>query len=175
MTDNIKVDSWWRWLIYHCSYCLCKCDQSGPDSDRYWSLKAATADITQNKVVTGVRFVKKDRIIHLEIQQAVAVAEGGVQDDTREWKEAESLDVETAKPNEDIMVMSYEQRAFDTDRLQVHHTYKKGQNEKFHNKSFKLRFQDAKKYFRTDYSSDKNNKANYSKSRTLFKQRILAQ
>ena len=31
---KIKVDSWWRWLLWHCSYCLCKCDEQGPDSDR---------------------------------------------------------------------------------------------------------------------------------------------
>lgn len=74
--DNIKVDSWWRWLIFHCSYCLCKCDQSGPNSDRYWSLRPATAEVSKNKVVTGVRFVKKDRVVHLEIQEAVALAEG---------------------------------------------------------------------------------------------------
>ena len=32
--DKIKVDSWWRWLFFHCSYCLCKCDAPGPTSDR---------------------------------------------------------------------------------------------------------------------------------------------
>ncbi len=35
LLDKIKVDSWWRWLVWHCSYCVCKCDQQGPDSDRY--------------------------------------------------------------------------------------------------------------------------------------------
>ena len=33
--DKIKVDSWWRWLFFHCSYCLCKCDAPGPTSDRF--------------------------------------------------------------------------------------------------------------------------------------------
>ena len=35
LLDKIKVDSWWRWLFFHCSYCLCKCDAPGPLSDRY--------------------------------------------------------------------------------------------------------------------------------------------
>jgi hypothetical protein len=54
--DKIKVDSWWRWAFWHCSYCLCKCDDGeSPDSDRYWSLKSAIADTDDNMVVTGVR------------------------------------------------------------------------------------------------------------------------
>ena len=48
------------------------------------------------------------------------VIPGAVQEETREWKEAESLDINKSKPNEDIMIMSYEQRAIDTDRLQVY-------------------------------------------------------
>ena len=33
--DKIKVDSWWRWLVWHCSYCVCKCDSGpGPNTDR---------------------------------------------------------------------------------------------------------------------------------------------
>jgi len=74
--DKIKVDSWWRYLFWHCSYCLCKCDAPGPHSDRYWSLRPAVADVDKNMVVTGVRFVKKERVIHVEVQQAEALPEG---------------------------------------------------------------------------------------------------
>ena len=71
------MDSWWRWAFWHCSYCLCKCDDGeGPDSDRYWSLKPVVADVDQNMVVTGVKFVKKDRVIQLEIEQGEALPEG---------------------------------------------------------------------------------------------------
>ena len=77
IADKIKVDSWWRWAFWHCSYCLCKCDDGeGPDSDRYWSLKPVVADVDQNMVVTGVKFVKKDRVIQLEIEQGEALPEG---------------------------------------------------------------------------------------------------
>jgi hypothetical protein len=96
VSDKIKVDSWWRYLFWHCSYCLCKCDAPGPHSDRfvllfvvvvvvecaifnadrYWSLRPAEADVDKNMVVTGVRFVKKNRVIHLEIEQAEALPEG---------------------------------------------------------------------------------------------------
>ena len=69
--------------MFHCSYCLCKCDAPGPNSDRYWSLASVTADTASNRIVTGVRFVKKDRVISLEIEQAEALPEGDVNAETR--------------------------------------------------------------------------------------------
>merc|ERR1712136_300754 len=79
---NVKIKLkwivWWRWLFFHCSYCLCKCDAPGPTSDRYWSLKPATSNIKKNFIVTGARFVKKSRVLHIEIEQAKALPEGGI-------------------------------------------------------------------------------------------------
>ena len=46
----MKVDSWWRWVLWHCSYCVCKCDELTDDSDRFWSLAPAVADTAANKV-----------------------------------------------------------------------------------------------------------------------------
>jgi hypothetical protein len=74
--DIRKFDSWHRWLFWHCSYCLCKCDAPGPNSDRYWLLLPAITNTSANMVVTGVRFAKKKGIIHLEIEQALAIEEG---------------------------------------------------------------------------------------------------
>jgi hypothetical protein len=62
--------------MWHCSYCLCKCDQQGPDSDRYFSLLPAESDVSTNKVVTGVRFAKRNRVVQLEIEEAEALPEG---------------------------------------------------------------------------------------------------
>ncbi|KAJ8731650.1 hypothetical protein PYW07_004814 [Mythimna separata] len=47
---STKVDSWWRWLFWHCSYCMCLCDDA-TRSDRYFSLREALADINNNKLV----------------------------------------------------------------------------------------------------------------------------
>ena len=44
--------------------------------NRYWSLKSATSNIKKNFIVTGVRFVKKLRVIHVEVEQAKALSEG---------------------------------------------------------------------------------------------------
>ena len=56
IADKIKVDSWWRWLFWHCSYCLCKCDEITESSERYWSLLPALADVDAGKAwisITG--------------------------------------------------------------------------------------------------------------------------
>jgi len=116
--DKVKVDSWWRFLL-HCSYCLCLCDAPGPESDRYWSLLPQVSDLENNKIVVGVRFVKRNRIIHLEIQQATALPEGNVDEDSMEWIEAPILDV-TNKTQQDsglFKELSYEERALDLDKL----------------------------------------------------------
>ena len=115
--DEHKVDSWWRWIFWHCSYCFCKCDAPGPNSDRYWSLKPVLSDIEANKVVTGVRFVKKNRIVQIEIEQSEALPEGAINETRRTWaQDQEYLDLED-KTN--IFEMSYESRALDLDILEA--------------------------------------------------------
>lgn len=44
-----KVDSWWRWLFWHCSYCFCYCDDNHANSDRYVSLQDVVSDVANNK------------------------------------------------------------------------------------------------------------------------------
>ncbi|KAG6449171.1 hypothetical protein O3G_MSEX005915 [Manduca sexta] len=47
--DTNRVYSWYRGF-YHCSYCLCLCDDD-TYSHRYFSLRAATSDVHTNKCV----------------------------------------------------------------------------------------------------------------------------
>lgn len=44
-----KVDSWWRYLLWHCSYCFCLCDEQGLKSDRFFSLRDSVADVKRNR------------------------------------------------------------------------------------------------------------------------------
>lgn len=46
-----KVDSWWRYLFWHCSYCFCLCDEQSLKSDRFFNLRESVADVKQNKWV----------------------------------------------------------------------------------------------------------------------------
>eukprot|EP00090_Calanus_glacialis_P044576 TRINITY_DN7968_c0_g1_i1.p1 TRINITY_DN7968_c0_g1~~TRINITY_DN7968_c0_g1_i1.p1 ORF type:complete len:702 (-),score=219.95 TRINITY_DN7968_c0_g1_i1:63-2168(-) len=119
--NKIKVDSWWRYIFWHCSYCLCKCDEVTEDSDRFWSLLPAVADTTQNKIVTGLRFVKRGKIVYPQIEQATALSEGGIDETTRTWVEPNQIaysDVRNLTKNTgSVFTMSYEQRAMDMDTL----------------------------------------------------------
>merc|ERR1719445_1372561 len=121
--NKIKVDSWWRYIFWHCSYCLCKCDEVTEDSDRFWSLKPVQADTNQNKIVTGVRFIKRGKIIYPQIEEATAMAEGGIDETSRAWLEPELIsyrDVKNLTKNTgSIFTMSYEQRAMDMDTLEA--------------------------------------------------------
>lgn len=83
---STKVDSWWRYLFWHCSYCFCVCDEQGYGSDRYFSLKEVVSNIEENKVVTGLRFRKVNRVMHLQIQQGVLGPQGTIIADTVQWK-----------------------------------------------------------------------------------------
>ena len=116
-SDKIKVDSWWRWLFWHCSYCFCKCDAPGPNSDRYWSLKPALVDVSANKILTGLRFVKKNRIIQVEVQQSSPLPEGVINETDRSWIQ-NSSEI-TLDDKDDIFEMSYEERSLDLDVLEA--------------------------------------------------------
>jgi len=121
--NKIKVDSWWRWLFWHCSYCLCKCDEVTEDSHRFWSLLPALSDTENDKVVTGVRFTKIGRILYPQVEEARALPEGGIDETTRAWvapKEIAFSDLNNLTANTaEVFTMSYEQRAMDMDVLQA--------------------------------------------------------
>ena len=120
--NKIKVDSWWRWVFFHCSYCLCKCDEVSSDSDRFFSLEPALSDVSDNRIVTGVRLVKRGRVIYPQVEHAVAMAEGGVGEGTRTWVEPtviNTTDTDVLLNSDKVFTMSYEQRAVDMDSLQA--------------------------------------------------------
>ncbi|KAK9883216.1 hypothetical protein WA026_001406 [Henosepilachna vigintioctopunctata] len=114
-----KVDSWWRWLFWHCSYCRCICDEQGAFSDRYFNMRPVIADIENNKVVTGLRFVKKNRIIHLQIQQGTLGPFGIIISNSTGWKEVEDYRIHdrSVYSGRDYHILTWEKRALDLDDL----------------------------------------------------------
>jgi len=117
--ESRKVDSWWRNLFWHCSYCFCLCDDD-THSDRYFSLQPAVADVAQNKVVTGVRFVKKNRVVYIQIQQGTADKFGYVNASSVDWKPIKKLiDVKRDIANRDFVALSWERRSIDLDDLRA--------------------------------------------------------
>jgi len=115
------VNSWWRWFV-HCSYCTCLCDQAGFHSDRYFSLHASLADVKNNYLVTGLRFVKAGRVVHIQIQQAQALSRGLVNASTQEWQLLEPVAIpqyreESFLDGPGYATLRYDERAIDLDDL----------------------------------------------------------
>ncbi|XP_062700151.1 uncharacterized protein LOC109408928 isoform X2 [Aedes albopictus] len=116
---STKVDSWWRWLFWHCSYCFCLCDDSGPKSDRYINMRESVSDVMNNKVVTGLRFIKKNRIIFLMVQQGKLMPRGQIDNTTLEWVEPEEYNIlsPNIRSGVDYNNMNYDNRAMDLDDI----------------------------------------------------------
>nr|CAD7587095.1 unnamed protein product [Timema genevievae] len=114
-----KVDSWWRWLFWHCSYCFCLCDEQGPKSDRYFNLRPVKADLDNNMVVTGLRFIKVNRVIHLQIQEGALMPHGGINMSSLNWRPADDYRISDSDVHngDDYHTLSWEQRAIDLDDL----------------------------------------------------------
>ncbi|XP_015431568.1 PREDICTED: uncharacterized protein LOC107187895 isoform X1 [Dufourea novaeangliae] len=117
--DVTKVDSWWRWLFWHCSYCFCYCDDSTAKSDRYFSLRSVTSDIGNNKVITGIALKKANNIMHLQIQEGELLPRGNINRTTVAWKPIEAfsrLD-SNVKSGVDYHTLAWEKRGVDLDDL----------------------------------------------------------
>ncbi|XP_069676205.1 uncharacterized protein [Periplaneta americana] len=117
--DATRVDSWWRWIFWHCSYCFCLCDEQGPKSDRYFNLREVKADVANNKVVTGLRFVKKNRVIHLQIQEAGLLPRGGINMTSMQWRPVDDYRISDSDVYDikDYHTLSWKKRAIDLDDL----------------------------------------------------------
>ncbi|KAG6795681.1 hypothetical protein HZU73_09070 [Apis mellifera caucasica] len=120
-----KVDSWWRWLFWHCSYCFCYCDDNNMNSDRYFSLRKVVSDVANNKVVTGVRFKKVNQIIHIQIQQGELMPRGNIDKASVHWKSIEEFNVldSNIKNGIDYHTLSWEKRGLDLDDLVLDKNY----------------------------------------------------
>nr|CAI5830983.1 unnamed protein product [Callosobruchus analis] len=110
--------SWIRWFV-RCAYCICTCDEQGPYSDRYFSLRPVTADIENNRVVTGLKFVKHNRIVHLQIQEGKLLPYGYIDNSTVHWVPVDDFKItETSvKSGEDYHTMTYDSRSLSLDDL----------------------------------------------------------
>ncbi|XP_075237274.1 chemokine-like protein orion isoform X1 [Lycorma delicatula] len=112
-----KVDSWWRYLFWHCSYCLCICDDPY-FSDRYFNLRPVTSNVEENMVVTAIRFIKVDHIIHLQIQEGKMLPKGIINETTLSWRPVDEYKIDiTGVRNKDYHMMSWEERGIDLDEL----------------------------------------------------------
>ncbi|XP_063536056.1 uncharacterized protein LOC134745886 isoform X4 [Cydia strobilella] len=111
-----KVDSWWRWNLQHCSYCMCLCEDPAPEAERVFSLREAVTDLQKNKVVTGLRIAKVGRVFHLQISEGVLGERGAVTPSG--WVPVVKFDpADVGVAETDYHTLTYEQRAIDLDEL----------------------------------------------------------
>jgi hypothetical protein len=102
--------------------CSPRVDQPGLHSDRYVSLQSAMASTSSNRLVTGVRFVKINRILHIQIQEGEALPRGSVNESTVQWLPTPPLTVlkgqeESVEDGLGYATLRYEERAIDLDDL----------------------------------------------------------
>lgn len=118
--STTKVDSWWRWIFWHCSYCFCYCDDYNTSSDRYFSLRSVTSDISNNRVITGIRLKKINKIIHIQIQEGQLLPRGAINTSTTEWQPVDAFSISdfNVKSDIDYHRLVWEKRALDLDDLQ---------------------------------------------------------
>ncbi|KAI4457301.1 hypothetical protein MML48_8g00016302 [Holotrichia oblita] len=76
-----------------CHYCMCFCNDNDFNSERYFSLRQAISDTTKNKVVTGIRFAKKDLMIYLQVQQGEILPYGIINATSLEWVPIDEMDI----------------------------------------------------------------------------------
>lgn len=115
---TVKVDSWWRYLLWHCSYCMCLCDEEGPNSDRFFSLRPVLSDIANNKVITGVRLVKQNKVFHFQIEQGT-LTQKGLSKTELDWKAVDAFSVhgKNIREGQDFFKLDWLQRSIDLDDL----------------------------------------------------------
>lgn len=115
-----KVESWWRYLFWHCSYCFCMCDEQGIKSDRYFNLRETVSNIDENKVVTGLRFVKHKRVFHLQIQEGQLLPRGNINQSTLSWKPVEDYQIfdRNVSNGVDYHTLAWDKRAIDLDDIE---------------------------------------------------------
>ncbi|XP_057340869.1 uncharacterized protein LOC130677948 [Microplitis mediator] len=84
--------------LTYCHNCRCVCvEEDGKSSAlRTISLRPQLADIKNNMVITGVKFVEKDRLIHIQIEQAKLDRSGDIELGTEQWKELEDFEYSDA-------------------------------------------------------------------------------
>ncbi|KAI9581954.1 hypothetical protein GQX74_011449 [Glossina fuscipes] len=115
-----QVDSWWRYLFWHCTYCFCYCDDIySTKTDRYFNLRETLSDVAANKVVTGLRFTKQNRVFHLQIQEGELSPRGVINKTSLAWKPVENYTLyeKGVHNNRDYYTLSYGARSIDLDDI----------------------------------------------------------
>ncbi|XP_051859532.1 uncharacterized protein LOC127565400 [Drosophila albomicans] len=72
------------------------------NGDRYFNLRETLSDVKANKVVTGIRFVNKNHIFHLQIQRGELLPRGLINKSTVEWIPIDNYEIGNSNVKEGV-------------------------------------------------------------------------
>ncbi|XP_014295054.2 uncharacterized protein LOC103570784 [Microplitis demolitor] len=85
----------WPYYSEACDYCVCSCVAKPKHDDHVitaMSFRRQVSDTANNRVVVGVKFVKKDYMVHLQIAEAKLLPYGKIDQSSVAWKPLEDFD-----------------------------------------------------------------------------------
>ncbi|XP_011314222.1 uncharacterized protein [Fopius arisanus] len=106
------------WGIYDLGPCRCICDDiEHPKTLRKFSTEIVSTDYKDNMVMTGVRLVNIDNIIHIDIQQGKLSSFGFIDPSTIHWKSRDEVLKEYNNSLTEPITLSYRRRGITLDAL----------------------------------------------------------
>lgn len=108
----------------HCSTCFCYCDEIGPKSDRYFSLRPVISNTARNMVITGISLRKHNQMFTWKITEGHLINNGqinrtGVSPLAARWKTGHLFNINDYHVEEgiDYHTLSWENRSINLDTL----------------------------------------------------------
>ncbi|KAK0174921.1 hypothetical protein PV327_010628 [Microctonus hyperodae] len=85
-----KPYGWVRFAVY-CDMCICTCfeENRGSMASRAINLRPQLSNVAENMIVTGIKFVLADKMIHLQIKQGKLLPSGRVDIISQKWNPVE--------------------------------------------------------------------------------------
>ncbi|KAK0078608.1 hypothetical protein PV326_009238 [Microctonus aethiopoides] len=116
---------------YKCNHCMCICTEDNnlnSNAVRSFSLRLQESDINQNMIVTGLKIVKINTMIHLQIQQAKLLPNNKIDPNTKFWKPLDEIvkltnhslfpnDWTKLSADEDYLSLSFANRTINLDDI----------------------------------------------------------
>ncbi|KAK0089866.1 hypothetical protein PV325_004889 [Microctonus aethiopoides] len=90
---RIRNPSQYRSGFVSCDICICTCaDEIGESpANRTINLRSQLSNIEANMVITGVKFISSDKIIHIQIKEGELMSGGRIKPKTERWVEPENF------------------------------------------------------------------------------------
>nr|ABY19389.1 venom protein 2 [Microctonus hyperodae] len=91
---RIRNPSYYRSGLTSCDVCICTCaDEIGESpANRTINLRPQLSNIEANMVITGVKFISSDKIIHIQIKEGELMSGGRIKPETEHWIEPENFE-----------------------------------------------------------------------------------